>query len=68
MGRMFTDLLAETTLEPQGHDTTLVQQKAHLDPRGVNMYLMHSLFMQCRLRKRRSLHLRASNRSLGVGE
>ena len=57
MGRMFNDFLAETTVEPRGDDTTLVQLKAQYSPRGVRMRLMHSLFMRRMMRKRARLTL-----------
>ena len=66
MGQMFGDFLAETTVEPRGDNTTLVQLKAHYSPRGVKMRLMHSLFMRRMMRKRAILTLKGLKRIVEI--
>ena len=62
MGQMFGEFLAETTFEPRGDNTTMVQLKAYYIPRGFRMRLMHSLFMRRMMRKRAMLTLEGLKR------
>lgn len=62
MGQMLDEFLAETTVEPRGNNTTMVQLKAYYIPRGFRMRLMHSLFMRRMMRKRAILTLKGLKR------
>ena len=50
--RMFSEFLAETTLEPLGDNETVVRLKAYYTPMGLKMRLMHALVMRRMMRKR----------------
>lgn len=52
LGRMFSEFLAETTLEPLGDNETVVRLKAYYTPTGLKMRLMHALVMRRMMRKR----------------
>ncbi len=62
MGQMFGEFLAETTFQPQGDNTTMVQLKAYYIPRGFRMHLMNFLFMRRMMRKRAMLTLEGLKR------
>ena len=68
MGQMFGEFLAETTVESQGDNATVVQLKAHYIPRGFKMRLIHSLFMRRMMRKRAMLTLEGLKRLIEEGQ
>lgn len=67
LSRMFDAFLAETTVEAQGDDATVVRIEASYRPRGFRMRLMHSLFMRRMMRKRAMLTLEGLKRLIEAG-
>ena len=62
LSRMFTDFLAETTIEAAGENGTLVHLAAYYAPRGLTVRLMNVLVMRSKMRKRAKLTLRGLKR------
>ena len=67
MGRMFGEFLAETTVEPQGENATIMRLVACYNPQGFKMCVMHSLFVRRMMRKRAMLTLEGLKRLIEEG-
>lgn len=67
MGKMFGDFMAETAVEPQGKDVTVVRLRAYYVPRGFGMGIVHSLFVRRVMRKRARLTLEGLRRLVEAG-